>query len=299
MPSRYLTLAVLLAVLALAGCGEPAGELAMTEVTDAELADRASIDTASLSDDPRALVGETVENGSTTRTGSNPPFDPSLSIAYEGRYYNVSYTVAEEVEATRYSIELTRVDGDVGGGVALADLPQVDREALDGLLAGPLRNTESESAGIAAVYTDAEAADSRLVPEPDVEFVVHEGTRYRVEVTGSRAATVTTYRYEATELAAADAAFADYLRERYLFTLGDLSDAEREIVEQAAGSEYQESDESSEAFRSLARRLQSHRGITEDQFSDGEYYGGRYLVEYDGTVYWTTVRLRDPLTTTP
>lgn len=256
--------ASLLAVVALAGCGGPAGEFTMADLTDAELADRASIDTESLSDDPRALAVETVENGSATRTGSNPPFEPSLPVSYEGKYYNISYTVADETRATRYSIELTRVDGDVGGGVAFADLPQVDRDALDGLLAGPLRDTESESAGVAAVYTDAEAADSRLVPDPEVEFVVHEGTRYRVAVTDSRDTTVTTYRFEATELAVDDAAFADYLRERYLFTLTDLSDEEREIVEQAAGSEYQETDEASEAFRSLARRLQSHRGITED-----------------------------------
>jgi ferritin-like protein len=70
--------------------------------------------------------------------------------------------------------------------------------------------------------------------------------------------------------------FADRVRDRYLFVLSGLSDAEREVVEESIDGAYFEDDE---AFRSVVDRIREHDGISEDDFY------GTWLLEYEGTEY--------------
>jgi len=301
MPSsRLLGLAALALLVALAGCGGPAASLSMTELSDRELADRSSIDTTDLSHDSRSVAVGAVENGSTNASGQRPPFDPALPVRHEGRYYNVSDTVVGSRQATRYDIEVTVASANATGEtVAYEDLPAVDRRVLAGPLARPIDEDDSPTVGVSRAYTAAEVNESRLVPDPEFDYVTDDGERYRVAVTGSRPDTVETYLYTATEVAETHGAYADYLRDRYLFSFTDLSAEERDVVEEAVDGEYQNDDELTPAFRSLVDRFRAHRGVTEDEFEDGDYYGGQYLVEYEGTVYWAQLTLRDAVSTTP
>lgn len=68
----------------------------------------------------------------------------------------------------------------------------------------------------------------------------------------------------------------EHIRAEYLFTLTDLSDSERDVVEEAIdGGYYQDSD----AFRSVVDRFRKHKGLDE---SDTD---GSWLVEYQRTEY--------------
>jgi len=84
------------------------------------------------------------------------------------------------------------------------------------------------------------------------------------------------YRYEATEVAPDVETFADHVRERYLFVLAGLSDAEREVVEESIDGAYFEDDD---AFRSVIDRIRAHDGIRVDDFY------GTWLLEYEGAEY--------------
>lgn len=114
---------------------------------------------------------------------------------------------------------------------------------------------------------DASAAD----------IVVHDGNRYRVAV-DSRTAPEAEYRYEVTEVASGVESFADQVREEYLFTLTGLSDAEREVVEEAIDGGYFQDDD---AFRSVTDRIRQHEAIDLDDFF------GTWLLAYEGVEYLT------------
>nr|WP_267663803.1 hypothetical protein [Halorubrum yunnanense] len=71
-------------------------------------------------------------------------------------------------------------------------------------------------------------------------------------------------------------AFADRVRDRYLFALSGLSEAERAVVEEAVDGGYFEDDE---AFRSVVDRIREHEG------TDVTDSYGTWLLAYAGTEY--------------
>jgi hypothetical protein len=82
------------------------------------------------------------------------------------------------------------------------------------------------------------------------------------------------------ELAPDVETFADRVRERYLFALTGLSDAEREVVEEAIEGGYYEDDD---AFQSVVDRIRDHDALEEEDFY------GTWLLSYEGAEYVTYV----------
>ncbi len=143
------------------------------------------------------------------------------------------------------------------GEIAYEDLPATDRERL-----APIISDDNPPSGdgydVGVGYGTAEEVGdgSVFVPERQYDIIVHDGDRYRVTVS-TRTTTETEYRYEATEVASGVDSFADQIRDQYLFTLTGLSDAEREVVEEAIDGGYFQDDE---AFRSVTDAFGSTRG---------------------------------------
>ena len=156
-----------------------------------------------------------------------------------------------------------------------------DRDLLEGLFPPREDRAEGPDFGAGAVYTQSEAAGSRLV-NGDVTAVSYEGTAYPVTVE-TRPATIRRYRYEVTQVAADGESLGRRYVERYRFALTGLTDAERDVVEQAIDGGYYEGS-ASDAFESLVRELRRHDRVGEEE-SDGE----QYIVRYEGTDYWTEV----------
>jgi hypothetical protein len=157
---QYLATAATLLAAPLAGCAHPEVVLQMDEVSDRDVARRASRD---VSRHPEAggIVAEAAENGSTTVSDRSLPLETDRPVVHDGRYYRLSVTETGERETTWYSI---RIDYDPGtetpeGAVVdYDDLPAVDRDALDPLLPPPKRSrlgraTTSASAGSSPTRT--------------------------------------------------------------------------------------------------------------------------------------------------
>ncbi len=163
------------------------------------------------------------------------------------------------------------------GAIAFEDLPEVDRQRL----ARILEENPPDNAGydVGVDYGTAEEVGTALVfvPEQRYDVLVYEGERYRVAVE-SETVEQGRYRYEVTELAASTDAFADQVRDRYLFVLEGLSENERAVVEEAIDDAYLEEDD---AFRSVVEKIRDHDAIELDDFY------GTWLVAYDGTEYIT------------
>lgn len=273
---------------ALAGCGRPAGSISLTDVSDdAALAGQWSQRAETFPDPIRELVAGAVADDPerATATDTSPPIEPTRPVGYEGRYYTLSYTVANEREETQYVVEATfDPDPPPERTVAFADLPAVDREKLAGLLS-PDREPadEQETLGMGVVYTDSEERDSAIVPEPEYDGVTRGGRTIGIAVPNSREVTIADYRYRAERLADDDADLAAVAQDRYRFQFDGLTDDERSILDTAKNDEAQSADPPSRAFADLVEKFRAHEAIEVTEFD------GTWLLRYDGRDWWATV----------
>ena len=279
---QFLASGTALLSVAIAGCGHPDVVLDMDEATADDIADERSTRVESGSEEYRILTSAR-DDGAATRTGRRELFDRTNAVRVDGAFYEVSETRTESSEATVYDVDVAFDPDDTNaevGEVAYEDLPAFDREQLSFVVNG--QKPADEEGYIASVdYGTAEEVGDRsaLVPEQEYDIVTHEGDRYRVEVE-SQTVSEGGYRYEVTEVAPDVEAFADQVREEYLFTLTGLSAAEREVVEEAIDGAYYEDDD---AFRSVVGEIRDHEGLDVDDFY------GTWLLSYENEEYVTYV----------
>ena len=274
---RFLASGTALLSVGLAGCGHPSVVLDLNEATADDIADEVSIH-AEPDSEEYDLVASALENGSATRRGRYELFDRTDTVRVDGAFYEVTETRVASSEVTVYEVLVDFDPDDTTpelGEIAFDDLPETDRERLEPILSED--PPQGDGYDIGASYGSAEEVgnDSVFVPEREYDVLVYEGERYRIAV-NSRTAPEAEYRYEATEVAPDVEAFAEQVRDRYLFVLAGLSDAEREVVEESIDGAYFEDDE---AFRSVVERIREHEGIRADDFY------GTWLLEYEGAAY--------------
>ena len=267
--------------LPLAGCVHPEVILTMDSATADDIADRVS-----LHPDPDAeeytVTAAAVDNGSTTRRGRYELFDRTSTVRLNNSFYELNETRLSSSEVTVYEVLLDVNPENTTaelGAIAYEELPETDRRRLDGILSEEPPETDGYDVGVSYGSAAEVGDESVFVPERQYDILVYEGDRYRVAV-DSRTAPEAEYRYTATEVAPTVEAFADQVREEYLFTLSGLSNPEREVVEEAIeGGYYEDSD----AFQSVLDRIRSHKGIEVDDFY------GTWLLEYESEEYITYV----------
>ena len=279
---QFLASGTALLSVAIAGCGHPDVVLDMDGATADDVADERSTRVEPGSEEYRVLTSAR-DDGAATRTGRRELFDRTDTVRVDGTFYEVSETRLESSEATVYSVDVAFNPDDTkaeASEVAYEDLPEFDREQLSFVVNG--QKPADEEGYIASVdYGTAEEVGDRsaLVPDPQYDIVTHEGNRYRVEVE-SRTVSEGEYRYEVTEIAPDVETFADQVREEYLFALTGLSDAEREVVEEAIDGAYYEDDD---AFRSVVEKIRDHDGLYV------ESHDGTWLLNYEDIEYLTDV----------
>ena len=279
---QFLASGTALQSVAIAGCADSSTVLDLESASDEDIADRAST-TADPGSEERRVLTSARDDGSATRRGREELFDRTDTVRVDGAFYEVSETRVESGEATVYDVDVAFNPDDTKaavGEVAYDDLPEYDREQLSFITDGQ-EPADEEGYNVNVDYGTAEAVGDRsaLVPEQEYDIVTHEGDRYRVEVE-SQTVPENEYRYEVTEVAPDIEAFADQVREEYLFTLTGLSAAEREVVEEAIDGAYYEDDD---AFRSVVGEIRDHEGLDVDDFY------GTWLLSYENEEYVTYV----------
>ena len=280
---RREILAVGTAVLSapLAGCVHPDVVLRMDAATTDDIADRLS-----LHPDPDAeeytVAADAVANGSATRRGRSELFDRTSTVWLNETFYEISETRLSSSKVTVYEllIDLNPENTTAElGAIDYDDLPETDRQRFDGILSEEHPQNDGYDVGVSYGSAEDVDNDSVFVPERQYDILIYEGDRYRVAI-DSRTVPEAEYRYTATEVAPTVEAFADQVRERYLFPLTGLSDAEREIIDEAIDGGYYEE---SEAFESVAERIRRNEGVeVEDVY-------GTWLIEYESSEYFTYV----------
>ncbi|MWV39269.1 hypothetical protein [Natrialba sp. INN-245] len=269
----------------LAGCVEPGGALRMTAVeTDEQIATEATraVD-SSREPETASLLEEARDRGEADVEGERVPFRPDRPVKFDGVVYEVSWEVVGERTEAGYVVTATIGTDDVGEPeIAFEELPPIDRSALESL---PERIDHFEGGDDRAFGMDVEyyhdeeeLEESALVPEPEYEVIDVDGEPVGIR-TREDERILSTYRYDLEEIATATAYGAE-LRERSV-VLDSLTGDEREFVEEAVEDGLAVVGRDDEAFIGVGERLLETEPIYEDEST------GEWLVEYEGTLYWT------------
>ncbi|WP_224338062.1 hypothetical protein [Haloprofundus halobius] len=277
---QFLASGAALLSVSVAGCVHPAVVLDMDDATADDITDEVSMTPESDSEE-YTLVTSARENGSATRTGRYELFDRTGTVRVEDTFYDVSETRLESSETEVFEV-LIDFDPDDStsevGEIEYDDLPETDRQRLDIVFSeDPPTGEDGYDVGVDYGTAEEVGDESVFVPERQYDIIVDGEERYRVAV-NSRTAPEAEYRYEVTEVAPDVETFANQVRTQYLFTLTDLSDAERAVVEEAIDGGYYEDDDS---FRSVIDRIRAHEGVEMEDFY------GTWLLEYEGVEYLT------------
>ncbi|WP_049904257.1 hypothetical protein [Natrialba asiatica] len=293
MPSRRRVLVSLTTGLcaAFAGCSiDPAGVLRMSDATTDEILEPATFDVRSNDggnddgiDEMRELAAEVLETGSATASGEHPPLHVSYPVRFEDEVVALDRTVLTTETRNNYHLLL---DFDVAteGTERSADtLPSVDIEWIESALSD--RRSGVDAVSGERTYTEDEQATSVLVPEPAFDVLLVDGERMGVEVEPIET-TVTTYEYTLAERLGSGEEYAETLESRYRFSVTELSDDERDVVDEAvAEGGYYASSTDDGAFEGVAHTLFEHEPVAS---TDSE---GHWIVAYEGTTY---VAMLDP-----
>ena len=262
----------------LAGCADPDVVLDLSEATPRDLADKASRDLDPGTEEHVVVAGAT-GNGSITRHARWKRFPEASIVRVDGAFYDVSERRVGTGEARRYRLS---VDFDPAnttperGAIAVEDLPPIDRQRLEPLIT-PVPRPPDDGSDVTQEWGTAELLANRSVfaPEQRYDVIVDGDRRYRVGVS-AETESMPEYRYEVTQVAPDVEAFAQHLRDRYLFELAGLSEDERSVVEEAIDGAYFDDDD---AFGSVVETIRSHEGLNE-----ADYYG-TWLVAYEADEY--------------
>lgn len=274
------------------GARIPAARLQMMAVDNTDIGQRHAHFVEQFNTKRRLVIERTVENGSTRVDGEGPPARGDKPVVYDRSVYRISYRVVNERPATRYFWNLEPTDGGSDEEtVQFEDLPRLDREKfrLVGLADGAYGERNSLDVGMTFKYANEDRDESALVPTPERPIIVwgpDRRARFSVTNSNSKNATLKTYEYTVKRLAPTVEAYGQQLRERYTFELSGLSDAERNIVDQAIGEHgytVERGESPPDAFWSLADRFRQQEAVEDRR--DG--VTGEYLATYEGQIYGT------------
>ncbi|ELZ12154.1 hypothetical protein C479_05083 [Halovivax asiaticus JCM 14624] len=286
MPSRRRVLGTVAAGLCatLAGCIDAAGVLQMDEATTDEILDPTTVEVGRTGEE-RNIVVDVLDTGSAIVSGERPPLGVDQPVTYDGTVYELARTETGDQTRTDYRVVLEADPGAADTAERRFDaLPSVDAEKLDSLLAS--RASGDDAVGADLSYTESERAESAIVPEPAFDVLVVDGERMGVEIEPIET-TVTTYEYTLVDELGSEGRYADELAADHRFSLAGLSDAERDVVEEAIdeGGYYADSTDD-EAFEGVARTFFDHGPFASDD--DRAYW----IATYEETTY---VAMVDPI----
>ena len=199
-----------------------------------------------------------------------------------GSYYLFTHRTTGERRLDGYDLGIEYDSATTpGAGVAVVaydDLPAADRQAFDYL--HPDRNiggVRSFSGGRSYAYPNATAETSSLFLDGESVWVEYEGRAYEITVESEASVREMDRRYTATEVAATDDAWQEYVVAAHVRTLTLDTSGQREVVETAIADEY----------RNCTQTPTGEFGGVVDRLTMGEtetIYGDEY-VRYSGTYY--------------
>ncbi|MFB6080004.1 MAG: hypothetical protein ABEJ81_03225 [Haloferacaceae archaeon] len=269
----------------------PKARIEMESVSTTDMTSRMTM-TVSQQTTHADLVSALARNGSATVEATSEPLPTARPITFQKTVYGVSKNVTDRTSATQYTVAFSDASSaaDSSDVVEYSDLPVVDRTKL---AAAGFDNGASLGVATTLTYTKAEQSKSALVPPPSKPIVTWDSNdRARISIKNRTSVTVSTYHYTAKEIAS-DAHYGSRMKNRYGFTLSNVSSDEAAIlttaIQQGRGYTVSDGHALPDAFRSISKRFEGHTPVSTSRAPSPS---GEYLVSYQGTTYWTHLLLR-------
>lgn len=239
------------------------------------------------------------EDGVVLQTYGQRPIRTERYSSHDGGYYRIDFeqTGAEEVPARRADLswENGQEAPEKATVVAYSALPEVDQVALEFLIHGPNYSreglpTQGMTATDVPVPYPQGTADSALVGAGTV-WVEWDDRVYEVTIS-TEEGTITrrTFDYTATRVADSKEGFREYVVDRYLQTLENLSSEAQSVLDAAveAGEDgtYEDCNEPSTGYERLKQRMENVPELPAPHTDHWyiSYEGERYLLEIGGWV---------------
>ncbi|WP_411963712.1 hypothetical protein [Haloferax sp. YSMS24] len=268
------------------GTGCPSSyTLYVTPLTDGQLADFATEEPYDQYEETaNELISTAANDGEATySTYHSPPLREGIYVEHEGTYYRVEREQTAEKERSAHLVsieyERERTPSDDATVLSLDELPEADQEAFLSAYPEKLKRGGDPHGfsigGYEYVYPDG--ANSQLLDAGTV-WIRYDGRPLEVTVRGTKTVEEVTYSYTLDEVAADQSAFVAFVRDEFVVTLDGLSEAEREVFEQAIEEDVNECEPLSEGFAGLKERLEA---VPEEKRLDDM----AWPVTYEGDTY--------------
>lgn len=282
-------------VAALAGCWGTAYEhLDLQALDPAALADRAAI-----TDHDRGPLLDALETyGSVSGTEPDSAFvDGDFAATDDDSYHELSVTQASE-RWTERAFGFEPVSGSVGGAtIAATDLPATDRAVLEEAFESSSDGSPGDEAsgdsdpfgdgvtvaGVGSRVSRTDQGSSSTLGDSDGGILTKEGERYRIHV---RTRTTAARRKEYSIENSWDSAVAlgEWLGREYATALRNLSDSERDVVQEAIDGKSKRADTDRDAFDAIVHTL-----LDDEPIDTGDGLT-MWVVRWNGTAYWAIYR---------
>ncbi|WP_233255107.1 hypothetical protein [Halopenitus persicus] len=231
----------------------------------------------------RAAVEAAIEGGEATARGY---YTPSLPTAYvvttAPEYHRIETETIDSVTVPgvtySVSVETHESGSDADTGVAFADLPEHDKDAIRGALGNTslIHAPHYPPFEVTFAYDSSDRRRrSRFIPEVDERYVEWDGELLRFDFEAERSVELTTTTLRSTHVASSPTAFRQHVGNERGESIEDPSEKQRAILEEAIEEEYGECRPHSDAFADLLATLSAgDRTIVP-------------LVRYDGAWFFT------------
>lgn len=266
------------------------------ETTPAEIGSTVLTPFDELDDTEQGIVVDAVANdGTTYTTYRGRPLADDSYVAYDGSYYAVRVSTADEREVTGHELKMETVpDGEhratpenyeevQADAVAFDDLLTADQEAfLMGLPDGTERRGANFTAQFSYVYESEDVLDSSAFVSEGTTYVEYEEEYFAVSFVGTEQVVKTTYEYALEPVAETRDAFDEVATERYATSIdeAELSADERGIFQTLVKEgKYERENPIPEALDSFTQWLYSHEPIPRTDYVYVSHEGTYYAIE--------------------
>lgn len=271
--------------------------------------------TVDLDDQERAVVAETIQNGSgrTVSFAYDPFFDDApwyqvhgdgarefVYVEFNGSYYRIDVSETTEVNVSRYTLKVVRANQTSGPILEWSNLPHVDkRNVVAAVEYKYSRSCESRPRSKGAFhcwskYATDEYDESVIVPTPNAEYVRYKNQTYRL-IVRERDVEAVAHSYSATVVTSDQVAF----RNRFVTEVNqsELTEDERSIFEQAVQGDYRV-----RRYRHDPRSIPEERidgllvkfGLPEiEKLRYGHHGQAHAYIQYNGSYYRVAVFYSD------
>lgn len=276
--NKYILVLGLALLVVLSGCISPDASVSFENVSESEVAERATTNSGSINDE----VSEAIENGTVT-TVQQLPFDireDVEAVVHEGSVYDLDQNKTGESTETRVVVVVEKTNK--SSDFSIGSLSDKDREIISGAVDAvrSMDNVEREIY-FPGFYTDNELRNSVFTEQDGIKVGFGDERNYKLTVVEREEVDRDLYKYSSEQISPTIEDYGEELIEEHAFALENISKETESLVEESISQGYY--GEESDAYNRLNERFRQENAVREADYS------GEWIAYYEGELYWVKI----------